>query len=82
MDAQILRVNDGLDIAYDPHQWIIRRRKGVRRDRGEDWRAVKFVTTRSALFMRLMQLGAKRDDAETAVGALPPSHAEFMAGRR
>ena len=81
MDTQIVRVNDGLDIAYDQHQWIVRRRKGVRMDRGEDWQSVKFVTTRPALFTKLMQLGATRDDAETAIRELPTTHAEFMAGR-
>lgn len=39
----------------------------MRKDRGEDWEALRFVVTRTGLVMCLMQLGATKDNAAAAV---------------
>ena len=83
MDIQFLRLNDKWALAYDPLQWILQKRGGLRKigsQAGQEiWRGKSFIANKKGVLLRVLrEKGIEpTPEAQKALDALPDTFREF-----
>ena len=85
MDRQFLRLNDKWALAYDPLQWILQRRMGLRKSGSsagqESWQGKSFIADKKSVLLRVLREKGIQPTAraQEALDVLPDTFREFHA---